>query len=169
VGLEIRRAIAGEVNLVSEILTEAAQWLRGCGMTLWQPEQLTPEQTAPDVAAGNFFLAWSGPAAVGTMRLTPSDPRFWPDALPGEALYLHRLAVRRANAGGRVSSALLRWAVAHATAEGVAFLRLDCDRERPRLREVYERFGFSFHSERDMGTIVVARYQLRCTPTPAAS
>ena len=161
-GLEIRRADPAETELVSEILTEAAKWLRSSGMTLWPPEQLTPEHTAPDVQAGSFFLAWSGPAAVGTMRLTPSDPRFWPDALPGEAIYLHRLAVRRAVSGGPVSSALMRWAVAHATEEGAAFLRLDCDRERPRLRRVYERFGFSFHSERDMGTLVVARYQLRC-------
>jgi GNAT superfamily N-acetyltransferase len=166
VGLEIRRAVPAETGLVSEILTEAALWLRSRGMTLWQPEQLTPEQTEPDVRNGHFFLAWRGTDAVGTMRLTPSDPRFWPDALPGEALYLHRLAVRRAFAGGPVSSALLRGAVARAAAAGAAFLRLDCDRERPRLRRVYERFGFSFHSERDMGGIVVARYQL---PTSAAS
>jgi GNAT superfamily N-acetyltransferase len=163
---EIRTATPAETALVSEILIEAAQWLRDCGMSLWQPEQLTPEQTAPDVRAGHFFLAWSGTAAVGTMRLTTSDPRFWPDALPGEALYLHRLAVRRTAAGGPASSALLRHAVACAAAQGAAFLRLDCDRERPRLRQVYERFGFRFHSERDMGGIVVARYEL---PTSAAS
>jgi GNAT superfamily N-acetyltransferase len=166
VDVEIRRAVPAETELVSEILTEATLWLRSCGMTLWRPEQLTPQQTEPDVRSGHFFLAFSGDAAVGTMRLTPADPRFWPDALPGEALYLHRLAVRRAAAGGHVSSALMRQAVAHAVAEGAAFLRLDCDRERPRLRQVYERFGFWFHSERDMGSIMVVRYQLA---TAAAS
>ena len=32
------------------------------------------------------------------MRLIDADPDFWPEAEPGEAVYLHRLAVRRAAA-----------------------------------------------------------------------
>jgi hypothetical protein len=40
------------------------------------------------------------------------------------------------------------------------------DHDPPGLGCVYERFGFSFHSERDMGSIIVVRYQLA---TSAAS
>lgn len=131
-------------------------------MPLWRPDQLTPERAEPDVRAGWFFLAWDEAEAVGTMRLAPSDPRFWPDAATGEALYLHRLAVRRAVAGGAVSSALLAWAAERAATRGIPFLRLDCDAARERLRGVYERFGFTYHSDREVGGLVVARYQLRC-------
>jgi GNAT superfamily N-acetyltransferase len=160
---EIRAAAFAEVTVVSEILTEAAVWLRERGIPLWAPDEVSVSRVASEVQAGLFFLAWSGPAAVGTMRLTPSDPVFWPEAVQGEAFYLHRLAVRRAAAGGLVSSGLLRWAVGHAAARGARYLRLDCEACRPSLRRVYERFGFSFHSERTVGPFVVARYQLLCT------
>lgn len=160
--LEVRAAAFAEVALVSEILTEAALWLRERGMVLWAPHEVSASRVAPDVQAGFFFLAWSGRTAVGTMRLTPSDPVFWPEAAQGEALYLHRLAVRRAVAGGLVSSGMLRWAVGHAAACGARSLRLDCEASRSSLRRVYERFGFSFHSECSVGPFVVARYELAC-------
>ncbi len=80
--------------------------------------------------------------------------------VPGEALYLHRLAVRRVASGGQVSSALLGPAVGTAAARGARYLRLDCEASQPSLRAVYERFGFTFHSEHSVGPFVVARYQL---------
>ena len=156
----IRRAKPEEALLVSSILTEACHWLERSGMALWRAEQLTPERVAPDVAAGRFFLAWANGEAIGTVRLTPTDPLFWPEAAPDEALYLHRLAVRRRVAGGDVSHALLRFAADRAAGEGRGLLRLDVDAARPRLRAVYERFGFVFHSEREVRGLVVARYQL---------
>jgi GNAT superfamily N-acetyltransferase len=160
---EIRVAAPFEAKLVSEILTEAAAWLDGRGIPLWSPEQVSPAAVSPEVQAGLYFLAWVGPVAVGSMRLTTSDPAFWPEAAPGEALYLHRLAVRRAAAGGRVSSQLLRWASGHARASGARYLRLDCETFRHSLRGMYERFGFQYHSERVVRRAVVARYQLLCT------
>jgi len=160
---EIRIAAPFEAKLVSEILTEAAGWLEGRGMPLWSRQQVSLAAVSPEVQGGLFFLAWVGPVAVGTMRLTKSDLAFWPEAAPGEALYLHRLAVRRVAAGGRVSSDLLRWAAGRATALGARYLRLDCETFRHRLRGVYERFEFQYHSERTVGAAVVARYQLPCT------
>jgi len=161
--IRVQEAALPEAVLVSGILTEAALWLRDRGIPWLLPEEVTASRLGPEVQAGLFFLAWSGRVAVGTMRLTPSDPLFWPEAEPGEALYLHRLAVRRAAAGGRVSSALMSWARSRAGAQGARYLRLDCEASRGRLRAVYERFGFAFHSERTVGSFVVARYQLLCT------
>jgi GNAT superfamily N-acetyltransferase len=160
--IQVREAALPEATFVSEILTEAAVWLCDRGMPLWAPDEVTACLVAPEVESGRYLLAWLGGVAVGTMRLTPSDPVFWPEAAPGEALYLHRLAVRRAASGGQVSSALLRAAVAAAVARGARYLRLDCETSRLGLRGVYERFGFSFHSERTVGPHVVARYQFLC-------
>jgi len=94
------------------------------------------------------------------MRLTDSDPFFWPDAKEGEAAYLHRLAVRRSVADGSVSTALLAHAMEVAAVRGARFLRLDCESSRPRLRRFYERFGFAFHSYRTGRGVHVARYEL---------
>jgi GNAT superfamily N-acetyltransferase len=160
--IEIRKAAPSEAVLVSDVLTEAALWLRARGAELWSSDSVSLSRVAPEVEEGLYFLAWSGAASVGAMRLTWTDPFYWPEAVPGEALYVHRLAVRRAFAGGRASSALLVWAAAHAQAHGARFLRLDCQAPRAALRRVYERFGFALHSERALGSSVVARYQLTC-------
>jgi GNAT superfamily N-acetyltransferase len=166
---EIRVAAASEAPLVSQVLSEAVAWLEERGIPLWSAEQVGEAAVAPDVARGHFVLAWHGDLAVGAMRLTPSDPDFWPEAAPGEALYVHRLAVRRVAAGGAVSSELLRWAADRAAASGARYLRLDCETFRARLRAVYERFGFQFHSERQVRRALVARYQLACRRAQSAA
>ena len=116
-------------------------------------------RSRPPATRRRFFLAFLGATAVGTMRLTDSDPDFWPEADPGEAVYLHRLAVRRSAAGGEVSFALLRHAAEIASARGARYVRLDVLSERSRLRAVYERFGFQFHSHHSVRGAHVARYQ----------
>ena len=158
--VEIRAARSAEAHYVSEILTEAAEWLHEQGMPLWAREQFPVELVTPDCEAGLFYLAWSNSTALGTMRLVDSDPDFWPEAGAREAIYLHRLAVRRAAAGGRVSSALLEHAAQRARELGLPYLRLDAESSRSRLRGVYERFGFQFHSYHMVRGVHVARYQL---------
>jgi hypothetical protein len=45
------------------------------------------------------------------MMFLPADLDFWPDVPPDEAMFIHRLAIRRSHAGGALSSAMLDWAV----------------------------------------------------------
>jgi hypothetical protein len=44
-----------------------------------------------------------------------------------------------------------------------AFLRLDCEASRARLRAVYERIGIRFHSNKQVGPYFVARYEYDVT------
>ncbi len=90
---------------------------------------------------------------------SPSVTAQWPDVPSGESAFIHRLAVRRAFAGGAVSTALLNWAIERARKLDKKFLRLDCEASRSRLRAVYERFGFRHHSDRKVGPYRVARYE----------
>jgi GNAT superfamily N-acetyltransferase len=157
--LTLRRSITGEAALVSSVLVEAAMWLEQRGAPLWRPADIGPDAIRDDVDAGSYVLARLGGQVVGVMRLTPLDVRFWPEAAPGEALYVHRLAVRRAHAGGTASLALLDFACSEARALRCAHVRLDCESTRAPLRAFYERQGFSFHSEADVPPYRVARYQ----------
>ena len=158
--IAIRRAGAGDTRQVLAVLLEAARWLEERGMPLWRRDELLPARIAADISAGDFFLADYSGEAIGTIKFQLNDPLTWPDVAPDESAFVHRLAVRRQFAGGQVSNALLRWAVGRARGLGRNFLRLDCEASRPRLRAVYERFGFRHHSDRQVGPYFVARYEL---------
>ena len=158
--ITIRQAIEGDAASVAAILGEAAEWLIARGTPMWRGEELTPQRIAADIAAGEFFIAEAGGGPVGTLKFQWEDPLFWPDQPEGEAAYIHRLAIRRSASGGGVSRALMDWAAARAREAGRRVLRLDCEASRTRLREVYEAFGFRFHSEREVGPYHVSRYEL---------
>ncbi|MEL4151742.1 GNAT family N-acetyltransferase [Klebsiella pneumoniae] len=92
------------------------------------------------VLRSELLVASCSDGIVGCCTLSAEDPEFWPDALKGEAAYLHKLAVRRTHAGRGVSSALIEACRHAARTQGCAKLRLDC---HPNLRGLYERLGFT--------------------------
>lgn len=157
----VREARSDECEAVVSVLREAAAWLADKGEPLWQEDELAHSDIAADVEAGLYRLAEVDGEVAGVMRLQTDDPLFWPEDSGDEALYLHRLAVRRRYAGGAVSNALLRRAVREAKALGRKYVRLDTVADRPKLRAVYERFGFILHSYRQVGPYYVARYQFQ--------
>jgi GNAT superfamily N-acetyltransferase len=155
----IRQAIPEDAPTIADILNEAAKWLDRSGMPLWRLDELALAAIASDVAAGLFFLAEDSGEAAGTVRFQLEDTVFWPDAPQAEAAYIHRLAVRRRYAGTGLSAVLMKWAAQRALMLGRRVLRLDCDSSRPRLRHVYESFGFVHHSDRQVGPYFVSRYE----------
>src|SRR5262245_9062703 len=158
--IQIRQAEAGDVDAVSAVLSEAAVWLEDRGMGLWRASELTPATILKDVSDGLFFLAEHTGQPAGTIKFQLTDSFFWPDVPQNEAAFIHRVAVRRKFSGGTVSFALLSWAAERTQALNRRFLRLDCEAARPKLRAVYERFGFRHHSDRQVGPYFVARYEL---------
>jgi GNAT superfamily N-acetyltransferase len=158
--ITISQALPREAESVPSILLEAAHWLRERGIPMWRSDELSPERIATEVAEGYFFLAKCGAEAVGTIKFQLQDTIFWPDTAADEAAFVHRLAVRRAFAGGQLSVLLLSWAAQRAMSLGQRFLHLDCEASRPRLRAVYERYGFQHHSDRQVGPHFVSRYEL---------
>jgi GNAT superfamily N-acetyltransferase len=165
--ITISQALPHEVETVCAILLEAADWLRDRGIPMWRSDELSPEGIAADVAKGYFFLARRVEEAVGTIKFQLEDTIFWPDTPAGEAAFVHRVAIRRAFAGGQLSALLLRWAADRARGAGRRFLRLDCEASRLRLRAVYERCEFRHHSDRQVGPYFVSRYELPLSSSSA--
>jgi GNAT superfamily N-acetyltransferase len=165
--VNIRQASVQETDIIIDVLGEAAHWLEERDIPLWDEDELAPEQIASDVAKGLYFIADCLGNTAGVMRFQDEDALFWPEALENEAAYIHRLAayihrlaVRRKHAGTGVSTALLRWAVERARSLGLQYLRLDCDASRPRLRAIYEAFGFHHRDDKQVGPYFVSRYEL---------
>jgi GNAT superfamily N-acetyltransferase len=158
--VEIRFARETESELVSSLLVEAATWaaVEG-GAPFWPLEQLSADAIIADVVTQRFVLAIADNDAVGTARLTREDPECWPDAVPGVAAYVHRIAIRRSWAGCGLPAMILAWCQRQAQELGCDYLRLDCDASRPKLCKLYEGLGFRFHSDRSVGRYTVARYE----------
>jgi hypothetical protein len=134
---------------------------------MWRDDELLPSRIIADVDAGLFFVAECEGVAAGVVKFQTEDSLFWPDVPQEQSAFVHRLAVRRRFAGGIVSSAMLHWAVLRTRSVGRRFLRLDCEASRSKLRAVYERFGFTHHSDRQVGPYFVSRYEYDVTKLAA--
>jgi GNAT superfamily N-acetyltransferase len=159
VSLEIRQALPPDAPRVEEMLLEAAAWVDALGVVMWEGDELAMENIQADVAAGQFAIAEIDGDHAGAIRFQIEDLLFWPDIPQEGSAFVHRLVVRRRYKGQGVAIALLQWAVDHARSLGMRDLRLDCDADRPKLRTLYEAFGFQFHSFRQVGPYYVARYE----------
>ena len=128
-------------------------------MPLWRADELVALRLAQEVSEGLFFVAECKGEPAGTIKFQLEDPLCWPDVPQGESAFVHRLAIRREFAGRSISNALLECAIQRTRGIGRRFLRLDCDAARPKLRALYERFGFRYHSDRRVGLYQLARYE----------
>ncbi|MEH2139444.1 GNAT family N-acetyltransferase [Nostoc sp.] len=162
--ISIRQATIQDTVIVSNVLLEAALWLQERGIPLWGDSEVSLESISKDVANGLFFIAECADEPAGTIKFQLEDLLFWPDISQEESAFVHRLAIRRCYSGGKVSSALLTWAVERAQTFGKRYLRLDCEASRPRLKAVYENFGFRHHSDRQVGAYFVSRYEYEIPP-----
>lgn len=157
----IRQALATDAVVVQDMLEEAARWVDALGVVMWEEGELAPGRVEDDITAGLFFIAEVSADAAGAVKFQLEDRLFWPDLMQAESAFIHRLVVRRGYKGLGVSTALMQWSVERARTMGKRFLRLDCDASRSKLRQLYEAFGFRFHSFRQVGAYYVARYEYR--------
>lgn len=164
--IAVRQAHGPDAHVIQDMLEEASRWVDALGVVMWDAGELDPERIVREVAAGQFFIAEVDGAPAGAVRFQLEDRLFWPDLEGDGSAFIHRLVVRRRYKGLGVSTALMQWAVSHARSMGKRYLRLDTDASRPKLRELYERFGFQFHSFRHVGPYYVARYLYPLTEQP---
>jgi GNAT superfamily N-acetyltransferase len=157
--ISVYQATLADLSTVSEILSEAALWLEQKNMVLWQQEHISSSAIRQDIEWGLFYIAFCEGLAAGVVKFQIEDLVFWPDIVQAESAFLHRLAVRRRFAGGSVSTQIFQWAIEHSRDLGKHFLRLDCVADRPRLRSIYENFGFKHHSDRQVEAYFVVRYE----------
>jgi GNAT superfamily N-acetyltransferase len=139
--MQIARATEADAPVAASILREVSEWLVARGRKLWDPDEISDEDVARHARAGELVIGREGDKAVACMYLQRSDPFFWPQANADEALYVHRLAVRRAFAGQGLAPEMLEWAATEARRLCLPFIRLDTEL-RPSLMSLYENAGF---------------------------
>jgi GNAT superfamily N-acetyltransferase len=161
----IRQAEASDLEVISDILLEAVRWMTATGTSVWTVAEVSSAAIERDVVAGEYYLLVNGEQAAATFLLQDADAYYWPDAQANEALYLHKIAVRRTNSGQGHTRTILDYAVAKAEQKGLQYVRLDCNRDRQALNTLYSKLGFELHSSVDIEGYEGYRYQLDVMPT----
>lgn len=160
-------AAPGQVDDVLAVLNEAAAWLQERGVEQWPP-RFDPSWIEGAIRRGETWLVTVDGMLSATVTLDLSDP-VW-DGVPGTALYVHRMAVRRRASG--LGAVILGWAIDVAGQQGHEALRLDCVASNARLRAYYEAAGFAHCGDATVAgapgqrlkegpVTVVSRYELR--------
>lgn len=157
----VERALPCDIENVSAVLNEAASRLRIAGQEMWLPEEIEPQSLISDVNEGLYYLAKLESTVIGVFRYQEEDSVFWPDIPAGQSGFIHRLAIRSTFAGQGYAAQLVDFCSFRTKQLGRLWLRLDCAADRPKLRAIYVRMGFSLHSLRTVGPWHVARYQRR--------
>lgn len=151
---------SGDDVAASGVLIAAALHLKARGEPLWPESSLTPERLARYYPPAGWRVAWRGDVALACLCLMDADPLFWPEDAPQEALYLHKLAVHPNAQGQGLSALLLREAARETARRGRPWLKLDTATGRPKLRALYENFGFQNVGERTVKGFDVTLYRL---------
>jgi GNAT superfamily N-acetyltransferase len=161
----VRYAERADTGSALATLNEAVSWLAATGQPLWQNTLFTASYVEDAIARGSACVGTHEGSTIAFMLLEEADTLFWPEDKLGDALYLHKLCIRRSHAGGKLSSAMLSWAADEAVRRGKPALKLDCAC-RPKLMNLYEEFGFLRHDENTYTAngFTVYRYWLRTHP-----
>ena len=158
---EVRRVYDAEALEAIAILHEASVWTSAFGEPIWPFGSFTAEEQTRIAAAGEQIGGFERAQMVACMRLHESDPVYWPDDPPGEALYLHKLAVRRSASGRGWTARLVQWAADECRRKGARALRLDTLANN-KLPRHYEALGFHLvdKSPLDVAGVPIVRMQL---------
>jgi GNAT superfamily N-acetyltransferase len=170
--IEFLLAVPRHLDDVLSVLDDAATWLQSRGVVQW-PSRFDPSWVEGAIRRGETWLVRVAETISATVTIDQADSAW--DGLPGRALYVHRMAVRRPAAG--LGGAILAWAAGVARERGCDALRLDCVASNGRLRAYYEAVGFVHCGDvtvagapgqrLDEGPVtVVSRYELRLEVTP---
>ena len=158
---EITVAPAFDWGTASEILMDVVKGLNERGEPLWTEKQVSVEGLKSSYRIEQSFIAHHKNRPVGCMFLLESDPEFWPEIDDLSSLFLHKLAVLGEFHGKGVGNKMLEWASGYANRQGKSWLRLDCVGSRPKLRQIYEAFGFRQVDRKPLGEFDSARYEIR--------
>ena len=160
--LVIARGSLDDVPETDALIRATADWLVKKGEPLWGPNETSLDELMRVTEAGELIVGRLAGELATCMYLHDEDRLFWPGVSPGEAFYIHRLAVARKFAGRGYAHAMLEWALAEARAKGRPFLRLDCE-PRAKLLALYAGAGYSRIDPRpiQVGEHFVVRHERR--------
>jgi GNAT superfamily N-acetyltransferase len=146
----VKQASETDIPVIEGILLDAVHWMDANGLHQWEERNVRWDSLSKHYAVDDFLIAYDNGTPAACMALTDYDPFFWPDIPKGESLYIHKFAVLRKYAGQGCSTELIECAKEKARQSGINAIRLDCHKNRAKVRAVYEKHGFVCAGEKTL-------------------
>lgn len=132
-----------QVDEAISVMREVAKWGRSRDFRVWLDEWLTKEELiTPEAQPENFYIGKSGEKTVCAFILQQNDSEYWPNAKMNEAVYLHKLCVRREFAGKNITKNIVDEIKGLCKENGIRYIRLDTALDEKAVRKIYLNMGF---------------------------
>lgn len=130
------------IHYVEEILNDVLDWLDSIKVEQWEREHIKWSHLSKSYVPEDFILCLVDGEVAGCMAVVDYDPYFWDGCVKGDALYIHKLAVKRQFSGLGLSTAMLNYVKDNCIKNNISLMRLDTHCQRDKLKLLYEEFGF---------------------------
>ncbi len=125
------------------VMKEVAEWGRSNGLRVWLDEWLTKEElVTADAQPENFCVGKIDGQTACAFILQNKDSEYWKDAKEGEAVYLHKLCVRRNFAHRNMAATVVQEIAEYCRNQGIRYIRLDTGLNEKVVRKIYLQMGF---------------------------
>lgn len=159
--LMIKNVTPDTIHEFSSILIAASRWLKENNKEMWRYDELTVDALLNKNDISEMFIGCLNNEAVATIIVQQNDPVFWPGKTNNNALYIHKLAVKRACAGRGISIDMIHWVKNEAERQNKKYIRLDCASDRESLCRFYEKQGFKHIEDRQVDDFHVSLYEYK--------
>lgn len=131
-----------DVDEILSLIVELSRWLRSKGILQWS-DGYSREKIEAEIRSQHIHVMRLNGDIAAAVTLSDCKDDYWKD-FPGEAVYLHRLAIHRSQAGKNLGARILSWSETEVAKRGISLLRLDCNSKNSFLQEYYISKGFGF-------------------------
>lgn len=132
-----------EVEEAIAVMREVAQWGREQGFRVWLDEWLTPDELITEEAkTENFCIGKIDGNTACAFILQRSDSDYWKDSSDAQAVYLHKLCVKREYAHRNMTKAVAEAIKEECRKNGIKYVRLDTGLDEKVVRKIYLNAGF---------------------------
>lgn len=125
------------------VMKEVAAWGRNQGFRVWLDEWLTQDELITEEARPeNFCIGKVNGKTACAFILQNRDVAYWGNTPANEAVYLHKLCVRREFAHRKMTESVVEAIKEDCRAKGIRYIRLDTGLDEKAVRKIYLNAGF---------------------------
>jgi GNAT superfamily N-acetyltransferase len=124
------------------VLQERYFWLKERNLDMWKIENLEKGELIERYENPIFYGAYENTECIGGFILLEKDIRYWPNYINDKSYYFHKFVISPKYGGKGYSDKVLEWVKKYGRQFDKNYIRLDYQKKRNYLRNMYIKNGF---------------------------